>query len=133
MAGLPRLREAAWLVTGPDRWPLYHLQVRLYEAMDGSGVWTLKVRECRPAGPVEHRSQRCYATEAEARADLQQIYELGRRQLPTRQPGLQEEGRWRVRVHPPDRYDLQLRARRTTQAGKGEPGLALAPTRQSAR
>ncbi len=110
MAGIPQLREAGWLITGDDRDPVRHLFVRMEETMDGSGVWTVELHECRgrrgDAGKAMHR----YATEADARAA---IYQLSRHvaPLPTWDAQRREPGRWRVRVYEPTAQDLNQRRR----------------------
>lgn len=111
MPGAPQLREVAWLVTGPDRDPVRHLYVRLEERMDGSGVWTLGVRECSGLG---RKTMRCYGNEADARDRLQAVYALySRQQLPMWDPEQREEARWRVRTFPPSEYDLRIRGARS--------------------
>jgi hypothetical protein len=73
------LREVGWLVTGDDPDPVPHLFVRMEEAMDGSGTWTVELSECRgrcgTAGNAPHR----YSAEADARAALAAIYANGLR------------------------------------------------------
>jgi hypothetical protein len=113
MAGIPQLREAGWLITGDDRDPVRHLFVRMEESMDGSGVWTVELHECRgrrgDAGKAMHR----YAIQADARAALAAIYLLSRylAPLPTWDPQRVEPGRWRVRVYEPTASDLRQRGR----------------------
>lgn len=98
MPGEPQVREAGWFITGTDRDPIYHLFVRLWERMDGSG-WRLDVRECR--GP--HQATRVYETEDDARFVLQAIYQLAEKAPPlaTREPDRLEKGRWRITTHDP--------------------------------
>lgn len=99
MAGFPQLRQAAWLITGTDRDPVRHLFVRLEEAMDGSGEWTMELSDCRgragEGGHVMHR----YNCETDARTAAAAIYALGLHlePLPTWNPQHHEQARWRVR------------------------------------
>jgi hypothetical protein len=55
VTGIPQLREAGWFVTGSDRDPVRHLFVRMEEHMDGTGVWTVELHECRGAAVTPAR------------------------------------------------------------------------------
>ncbi|WP_229402018.1 hypothetical protein [Micromonospora okii] len=79
MAGLPQVRESAWLYApGDPHVPLAH--VRLEERMDGSG-WDIYVAD--PAtGPTQHVR---WPDEAGARAELERVYAAGR-----------ADGQWRI-------------------------------------
>ncbi|GAB3852243.1 hypothetical protein ACFPIJ_42280 [Dactylosporangium cerinum] len=102
MVGIPQLREASWLITGTDRDPVRHLFVRLEEAVDGSGVWTVELSDCRlhtrDGGHAIHR----YNCEADARMAVALIHTLGTHldPLPTWNPQQREHARWRVRAMP---------------------------------
>ncbi|GAA2531729.1 hypothetical protein [Pilimelia columellifera] len=107
MAGIPQLRAAGWFVTGQER-PhrsehlSYHLLVRLWEHMDGSGVWSVSLHDC--AAPAGHgRVERRYGSEDAARTALAAMYALARHlpPLPTMPPLGQTEpnhelGRWQI-------------------------------------
>jgi len=81
MAGFPQLREAGWLYGGDDPYlPLALL--RLFEHMDGSGRWELRLNS-----PAQARTQTVvWPDEAGARGELARVYADGER-----------DGRWRVR------------------------------------
>ncbi|GAB3861682.1 hypothetical protein ACFPIJ_12030 [Dactylosporangium cerinum] len=104
MVGIPQLREAGWLITGTDRDPVRHLFVRLEETMDGSGLWTVELSDCRrPASEGGHIMHR-YRCEAHARSAVAAIYALSRHlePLPTWDPQRCEQARWRVRAVAPE-------------------------------
>ncbi|MFG1776601.1 hypothetical protein ACGFIG_09250 [Micromonospora sp. NPDC049048] len=82
MAGIPQVRESAWLCA-PDDPEMRLAHVRLEERMDGSG-WDLYLSD-----PASARSQHVrWPDEAGARAELERVYAEGR-----------ERGVWRVRRH----------------------------------
>jgi hypothetical protein len=103
VAGIPQLREAGWLITGKDQDPVRHLFVRMEECMDGSGVWTVELHECRGRRGEAGRAMHRYAAEGDARAALSAIYRLSRYlpPLPTWDPQRLEPGRWRVHAYQP--------------------------------
>lgn len=107
VVGIPQLREVGWLITGYDRDPVRHLFVRLEEAMDGGGTWTVELSECRGRRGADGNAVHRYPAEADARAALDAIYRLGRHlgPLPTWDPQRAESGRWRVRVYEPTERD----------------------------
>lgn len=113
MVGAPRLREAGWFVTGDDRDPVRHLFVRLEELMDGSGVWTLELQECRGRRGEAGRAMRRYNNESDARTALRLVYVLSSHlaPLPGWDPNHAERGRWRVRTCEPSEYELRQRHR----------------------
>jgi hypothetical protein len=82
VAGVPQLREAGWLITGPDRDPVRHLLARLCEYVDGSGTWTLELFECRGRHGEAGKAMRRYASEHDARLALALIYRLSRHLVP---------------------------------------------------
>ncbi|WP_327029698.1 hypothetical protein OG989_04030 [Micromonospora sp. NBC_01740] len=85
MAGLPQLREAAWLYGPGDPWAPLAL-VRLFEHRDGGG-WEIRLND-----PAAAETQTAlHPDEASARAELARLYALG-----------EADGRWRVRQ--PDGY-----------------------------
>lgn len=108
MVGIPQLRASAWFITGRERehrseYPRYHLLVRLWEHLDGSGVWSVDLHDCAaPAGGG--RVERRFDCEDDARAALAAVLALARHlpPLPTMpplgetEPGY-EAGRWQVR------------------------------------
>ena len=118
VTGIPQLREAGWLITGPDKDPVRHLFTRLEEHMDDSGIWTVELRECRGRGGKAAHS---YPTESEARDSLDMIYRLSRHlaPLPTWDQGQVEPARWRIRVYDPTEQDLHQRDRRRQRAASG--------------
>ncbi|MEV6930885.1 hypothetical protein AB0M46_41225 [Dactylosporangium sp. NPDC051485] len=119
MVGIPQLREAGWLITGDDRDPVRHLFIRLEETMDGSGVWTLELADCRrrasDGGHVMHR----YSCEANARTATVAIYALSRHlaPLPIWDPDRREQARWRVKVYSPEPIGVR-RERPVTSCGE---------------
>lgn len=98
MGGIPQLRVAGWFITDSDRDPVRHLFLRVEQTMDGTGVWTVELHECRgrlgTAGKAMHR----YPTEADARAAVDLILQLSRHlvPLPCWDSGRSEPGRWRI-------------------------------------
>ncbi|XTZ17035.1 hypothetical protein ACQSSU_06560 [Micromonospora echinospora] len=79
MAGIPQVREAAWLYApGDDYVPAVH--VRLEERMDGTG-WDVYLAD-PAAGPSQHAR---YPDEESARAVLARVYAAGR-----------DRGEWRI-------------------------------------
>ncbi|WP_327007576.1 hypothetical protein OHA72_10080 [Dactylosporangium sp. NBC_01737] len=103
MVGIPQLREVGWLVTGPDRDPVRYLFLRVEEFVDGSGVWSVELHECRGRRDAAGRARHSYPSEADARAALAVIYRLSEflEPLPTWDEQQLEPGRWRVRVYEP--------------------------------
>jgi hypothetical protein len=84
MKALPKLVESGWLVTGPDRDVTYLANVSL--RVD-EGMWLLAQRV--NLGRDEERSVTEHASEAAARAHLEQVYAAG-----------EEHGRWRKHYWP---------------------------------
>ncbi|WP_285787778.1 hypothetical protein [Micromonospora sp. NBRC 101691] len=80
MAGIPQLREAAWLYGDDPDLPL--ALVRLFERMDGSDVWEVRLNypAASPTQSVEHPD------EQSAQAEVERLYAEGR-----------QHGVWRVR------------------------------------
>ena len=101
------------MITGNDRDPVRYLFVRMEEHVDGTGAWTVELHECRGRRGDPGKAKHSYATETEARAALNAIYQLSRRLvlLPTWDPQEMEAGRWRVRVYEPTEQDLHQRRR----------------------
>jgi hypothetical protein len=97
--GIPQVREAGWFVTGSDRDPVRHLFVRMEEHMDGSGVWTVELHECRGRRGEGGKAMHRYPSESQAKEALHLIYQLSRHlaPLPTWDDQQREDGRWRVR------------------------------------
>lgn len=111
MAGIPQLREAAWLITGPDPDPVRHLLARLCERVDGSGLWTVELFECRGRIGEAGKAMHSYGSEDDAREALAVIYRLSRHlaPLPTWDPQHVEPGRWRVIAYEPTAQDTRRR------------------------
>jgi hypothetical protein len=84
MVGIPRLREAGWLITGTD---------------------------CRRRADEGGHVMRRYGCEADARTAVAAIYALSRHMapLPTWDPQRCELARWRVRIYPPEPAGLARR------------------------
>jgi hypothetical protein len=118
VAGAPQLREAGWFVTGRDADPVRHLFIRLEERTDGSGTWTVELHLCQARRDRPGTAMRTYATEADARAALQAIYQLSRHlvDLPTWDHTDLAPGRWKVRTVGPTPQDLQMRRRNRAAA-----------------
>lgn len=114
--GLPQPRESSWFITGKDSDPVRHLFLLLEERMDGTGIWTLKLRLCLARREDASTAEQQYDTEAQARTALQAIYTLSRYlcPLPTWDPETFEVGRWRIRTQKPTEYDLHHRSRHTS-------------------
>jgi hypothetical protein len=81
--------------------------------MDGTGTWTLELHQCgnREGG----KATNIYQSEADARTALGAIYELSRHvcDLPTWDPTITQQGRWRIHSRPPTPQDIQFRRRRS--------------------
>jgi hypothetical protein len=107
MTWLPRIREVGWFVTGHDgpagsyRYADRHLFVRLQQDLNGSGEWTLELRECHRA--ADGHVSRVYGDEHDARATLACIYALSKHLASGGVEGndLVGTGRWEIRS-----YDL---------------------------
>jgi hypothetical protein len=76
--GLPQLKAYGWLVlrgTRPeDEYPRYLMLARLEHQMDAPHGWTLELHACERPG---RKVKRWYASEEEARAATNAIYQLG--------------------------------------------------------
>lgn len=79
VAGIPRVRETAWLYGADRDIPLAH--VRLEQRADDSGKWDLYLND-PAAGPTQHAE---FPDEAAAREQLDRIYVEGR-----------ADGEWRI-------------------------------------
>jgi Mn-containing catalase len=79
---LPTRVESAWLVTGRDDDPEYLMLAKL--EVDSDGVWWVH----QHIGASGERYSKDWPTEAEARAHLQKVYDMGA-----------EHGRWQVRQY----------------------------------
>jgi hypothetical protein len=103
MVGLPQLRTAGWLITGTDADPVRHLFLRLTETVDGSGVWTVELQECRGRRGQAGTAMRSYPNEVDARTAVQLICQLScyLAPLPTADGQRREAGRWRLRTYEP--------------------------------
>ncbi|GAA3449708.1 hypothetical protein GCM10018962_15410 [Dactylosporangium matsuzakiense] len=104
VVGIPKLREAGWLITGTDRDPVRHLFFRVEQTLDGTGEWTVELSDCRRRADDGGRTQRRYSCETDARTALAAVLTLSRHlpPLPTWDPQLCEPARWRVRSWLPD-------------------------------
>ncbi|MEU1240027.1 hypothetical protein ABZ388_06680 [Micromonospora parva] len=84
MAGFPQLREAGWLYGESDAFVPLAL-IRLFEHMDGSGRW-----EVRLNAPASAETQTVVfdgdTSEASARSEVARVYADG-----------EQYGQWRVR------------------------------------
>jgi hypothetical protein len=91
------------LITGSDRDPLRHLFLRVEEAMDGSGVWTVELFECRGRRGEAGKVLRRFDGEADARRAVDLVCRLSRYlvPLPTWEAQRCEQGRWRLRAYDP--------------------------------
>jgi hypothetical protein len=102
----PRLREASWFMTGRDgpegsrRYADRHLFLRVEQDLNGTGEWTVELRDCHRAGSWIKRT---FSSEQDARTATACIYALTRHlgPLEDRFSGQTEEGRWKIRS-----YDL---------------------------
>jgi hypothetical protein len=120
VTGIPQPRETGWFITDRDTDPVRHLFLCMEERMDGSGVWTVELHECRDRRGDAGKAMHSYPSETAAREALDLIYRLSRYlvPLPTWNEQQVEDGRWRVRVYEPAgsvrafRSDLQGNVRR---------------------
>ena len=86
--------------------------------MDGTGIWTVELHECRGRRGDAGKAVDSYPCEARAREALQLIYRLSRHlvALPTWNEQQLEEGRWRLHVREPTD---QRPPRRPVRVGPG--------------
>lgn len=133
MSWLPRIREVGWYVTGVDV-PAKHvyavrrLFIRLEQDLDGTGEWTLELRDCSTG--AEGWARKVYGDEGDARLALQLIYGLARHLcLPHEQGTRQAKGRWEVRSYGLSRQDKARLARAgNASVLREEPGPAFERT-----
>lgn len=124
MSWLPRLREVGWFKTGRDgpegsyRYADEHPFVRLEQDMNGSGEWTLELRDCRQG--ADGRVRRVYRNERDARTALACLYALTRHLGPLHDhfSGLAEVGRWEIRTFDLSDADRRQLARFTDTSGR---------------
>jgi hypothetical protein len=75
--GLPQLEAYGWLAprgTRPDEYPRYLMLARLERQVDAPHGWTLELHACQRPG---RKVKRWFASEDEARAATNAIYQLG--------------------------------------------------------
>jgi len=82
MAGFPQLREAAWLQSDDPSLP--HALLRLFERVDGSGVWEVWLDVNNPQEGEKPLQVVEHPDEESARAELARMYATGRWRI--RQP-----------------------------------------------
>jgi hypothetical protein len=125
----PHLREASWFMTGRDgpegshRYADRHLFLRVEQDMNGTGEWTVELRDCHRAG---RGIKRTFRSEQDARTATTCIYALTRHlgPLEDRFSGPAEEGRWTIRTYnlaPGDERRLALFARALPAAVSNPP------------